>query len=430
MRTMLVFSRWPSRNLLVHKDKENFIFQHLRPAALRSYSQNVPHYPLPNYQDGIGNIAQAFTLGSTRIVLPDLRSEAKVNRLTLHTGPTRDIDRVMSTEQMDWLLSELLMWKNYSLMILVSSRAWIGPSQAGEDSWAGFSEDRKLVSDFIATHNITNLVMVAGSTHMLAMDDGSHTDYSDMGGAGFPLIQAAPLDRWGSTSGGPFSHGCYTRLGDYNSHYAVLEIIDNSWTNRTCVHVAGKRVYDGLLIDWSKCTPLLINGSGGMDGTCTGNVDIIPPTAWASYAIGLTITVFLFVICVVGYYKPYIRKSRNRSFIMFSSVSSLVLAVICIALFPILRLTESSLPIHPLFLPVHSSYALLGISLIYMMIVLLLWNNSQNQILPEEIFEPSSELDEQKTQERKEETTQTDGEMSVVTTQEITESTDQGNVHI
>lgn len=36
---------------------------------------------------------------------------------------------------------------------------------------------------------------------MLAFDDGSNSDYSDDGGAGFPVMQAAPLDRWGSTKG-------------------------------------------------------------------------------------------------------------------------------------------------------------------------------------------------------------------------------------
>jgi hypothetical protein len=47
--------------------------------------------------------------------------------------------------------------------------------------------------------------MVSGDAHMLAFDDGSHTDYSGSGRAGFPLLQAAALDRKPSVKGGPYS---------------------------------------------------------------------------------------------------------------------------------------------------------------------------------------------------------------------------------
>jgi len=36
-------------------------------------------------------------------------------------------------------------------------------------------------------------------------DDGTNTDYSTSGGAGFPLFQAAALDRPGSVKGGPYT---------------------------------------------------------------------------------------------------------------------------------------------------------------------------------------------------------------------------------
>jgi hypothetical protein len=50
----------------------------------------------------------------------------------------------------------------------------------------------------IASLNITNLIMVAGDAHLLAMDDGRNNDYSTYGGAGFPLFQSAPMDQYGS----------------------------------------------------------------------------------------------------------------------------------------------------------------------------------------------------------------------------------------
>lgn len=47
--------------------------------------------------------------------------------------------------------------------------------------------------------------MVSGDAHMLAYDDGTNTDYSEAGDAGFPLLHAASLDRIGSIKGGPYS---------------------------------------------------------------------------------------------------------------------------------------------------------------------------------------------------------------------------------
>jgi hypothetical protein len=52
---------------------------------------------------------------------------------------------------------------------------------------------------------VDNLLMVSGDAHMLAYDDGSHTDYSREGGTGFPLLHAAALDRKPSVKGGPYS---------------------------------------------------------------------------------------------------------------------------------------------------------------------------------------------------------------------------------
>lgn len=47
-----------------------------RSAALQAYTMGVPHYPLPSFASGKGNIGQAFTVGGVRFIMPDLRSEA------------------------------------------------------------------------------------------------------------------------------------------------------------------------------------------------------------------------------------------------------------------------------------------------------------------------------------------------------------------
>jgi hypothetical protein len=43
--------------------------------------------------------------------------------------------------------------------------------------------------------------MISGGDNVLAIDDGSNSDYSSLGSAGFPVIQSGPLDYWGSSKG-------------------------------------------------------------------------------------------------------------------------------------------------------------------------------------------------------------------------------------
>jgi hypothetical protein len=55
--------------------------------------------------------------------------------------------------------------------------------------------------------------MVSGDAHMLAADDGSNSDYARSGG--FPVFQAAALDRRGSVKGGPYSEGTFPGDGQF-----------------------------------------------------------------------------------------------------------------------------------------------------------------------------------------------------------------------
>lgn len=53
----------------------------------------------------------------------------------------------------------------------------------------------------ISQKQITNLIMISGGAQFLAIDDGSNSDYSEVGGAGFPVVLASPLDYWGKPNG-------------------------------------------------------------------------------------------------------------------------------------------------------------------------------------------------------------------------------------
>ena len=57
--------------------------------------------------------------------------------------------------------------------------------------------------------------MLSGDGHMLAIDDGTNSDYSASGAGGFPVFQAAPLDRRPSVKGGPYSEGTNLAGGQF-----------------------------------------------------------------------------------------------------------------------------------------------------------------------------------------------------------------------
>ena len=72
---------------------------------------------------------------------------------------------------------------------------------------------------------------------MVAIDDGTNTDYSALGNASFPLLHAAALDRPGSAKGGPYSEGAFPGGGQFG----LIEVVDNGG-NSVTVHLSG--------IDW------------------------------------------------------------------------------------------------------------------------------------------------------------------------------------
>ena len=108
----------------------------------------------------------------------------------------------------------------------------MGEFEEGEDRWYGFPQERedianKVCARFlggcqttgqestppppppnasrcqIASLGMTNLVVLSGDSHAIAMDSGFHTDYNTVGGAaGFPIIHTAPFARYGSSKVG------------------------------------------------------------------------------------------------------------------------------------------------------------------------------------------------------------------------------------
>ena len=148
--------------------------------AKQSYTLGIPHYELGSMESGFSQEEetapkyQAFTIGTVRFVISDLRSESFKS--------TEDFaGQVYSEAQKDWLYNELSQADNYDFVIWISSRPWTDPDEIGSDSWGGFVNDRDELSRYIASTigaGPRNLLVLSGDNHMVAYDDGSSTDYS------------------------------------------------------------------------------------------------------------------------------------------------------------------------------------------------------------------------------------------------------------
>jgi phosphodiesterase/alkaline phosphatase D-like protein len=190
-----------------------------RSASLATYRQLVPHYPLAD--DGAAGIQQSFTIGRVRVIVTDTRSQRGSSR-----GPV-EARTMLGARQLQWLKDQLEAARDAALVVWVSTVPWIETETSGGDRWGSYPAERRAIATLIDELGLMRrLVMVSGDAHMVALDDGSHTNYSNgpaKGTRGFPLIHAAPLDRRNSVKGGPYSTSPSLR----NGQFGTLDVKDS-----------------------------------------------------------------------------------------------------------------------------------------------------------------------------------------------------------
>jgi len=181
------------------------------PAAQIVYRQSVPFLDLAA-GPGPEAIYQSYTLGRVRVVLTDGRSERSPK-----AAPDDANKTMLGERQIRWLEDELRAAAAAGqVVMLVTNVPWNGGATTGADDWAGYSRERQRIADLIAATGVADqLFMVAGDAHMVAIDDGSNTDFSSDASGGFPLLQAAALDRPGSIKAGPYSEGLHDGAGQF-----------------------------------------------------------------------------------------------------------------------------------------------------------------------------------------------------------------------
>jgi len=235
-----------------------------RDAALRSYQILFPHHDLPALLHQSTNTTttqpavaaavptyHAFTMGTVRFIVSDLRSESNETA-------------IYSDTQQQWLQNELRNASQYDFVIWVTTKPFIGEVEEGSDSWFGYPEDRRELSNFITemlgdADGPQNLLAVAADVHSVAFDDGTNTYYgsnSSESRLSFPILHSGPLDQYGSSKGGPYSDGCHAYDGVRNHQYSVIrfEIPDSASSRNAaessnneptaCMNIESYRVND------------------------------------------------------------------------------------------------------------------------------------------------------------------------------------------
>lgn len=189
-------------------------------AAYRAYTEYIPHYPF-GAPEGNNSIYQAFTVGRLRFIMTDLRSER------------REGD-IMSLQQKTWFKNEVLAAKNNGQMICwVSSVSFSGTRS---DNWGAYEASRTELSNFFRDNNITNMFIISGDAHMLAIDNGTHADFSDGKNNPnlYPILQSAALNNVGSDKGGEYSEGGTFPNPPFSSQWSTIEVTDNGG-NDICI---------------------------------------------------------------------------------------------------------------------------------------------------------------------------------------------------
>ncbi len=207
-----------------------------RLAARMTYQEYVPHYPLA-FGSGNVSINQAFTIGRVRFIVCDSRSARSPAFAADNASKT-----MLGKAQKEWFKKQLLAANGrFPLIVWVNTMPWIGVT--GDDGWHLYTTERRELADFIKANQIRGLCMISGDAHMLAIDDGSHSDYATGGGAAFPVMHAAALDQSGSLKGGPYSHGAYPGGGQFG-----LMSIDDDGDSLITVRWSGRNVAGSELV--------------------------------------------------------------------------------------------------------------------------------------------------------------------------------------
>jgi len=181
-----------------------------------AYREYIPHYSFGTSAAGDNApIYQSFNMGRIHFILTDLRS-------------CRRQPSMMGQEQKIWFKKECIHARNNNQII-----AWVSTVSYGgtfADNWGGFSKERTELANFFRDSAIRNMFILSGDAHMIAIDNGSHHDFSSghNNPNQYPVFQAAALNQTGSYKGGTYSEGGPFPNPSLNyGQYGLVEVNDH-----------------------------------------------------------------------------------------------------------------------------------------------------------------------------------------------------------
>lgn len=236
-----------------------------KPAALATYDEYVPHYPLELAGGRPPSLQQAFTAGRVRFLITDVRSER-----TPDDRPDGPAKSMLGEAQRAWLFRELEASRGrYALVVWVNPVPWITEPGSGH-GWGRYDWERRTIADRIRSLSLVNrMLMLSGDGHMVAIDDGTNSNFATgapPGEPGFPVVHAAPFDRYPRPKGGPYSHGVAAKKSVFGliqiQQFGLMEVRDDGEV--LDVALSGRKSHGGLLpgmrielrCDSSGCKPL------------------------------------------------------------------------------------------------------------------------------------------------------------------------------
>jgi alkaline phosphatase D len=142
--------------------------------SLRVLDEYFPLYPITRYGDW-----QQFSYGDADFFVLDSRSQRSPWRDP--EGPAKsmlDGDQLGAAGQRAWLLNGLqnsdARWK------FIVSPVIFNPTTKTNDAWGAYTTERKLILDFIRTHQIRGVVVLSGDLHAGGIDDGRNSGLPEM----------------------------------------------------------------------------------------------------------------------------------------------------------------------------------------------------------------------------------------------------------
>lgn len=276
--------------------------------AKQGYTLGIPHYPLGSSSINESTAAkyQAFTIGTVRFILSDLRSES-ISSSEYYQG------NIYSREQKEWLFNEFSQAGNYDFVVWVTSRGWTRPAKLGSDSWGGFETDRDELSAHIASTigaESRNLMVISGDNHMVAFDDGSSTDFSNQENApgGFPLFHSGPLTNFGGSlidffkpDTFYFTDGCMAYNSDMNHQFSTIDFsFPTREGRRGCMRLRSySEDASNVIFEKELCGELMEYGTAEQD-TCEMKKLSIPTMSLFIAAAGVILITAILALWFLG----------------------------------------------------------------------------------------------------------------------------------